>query len=302
MLRTVQVILNTCAGPRKASTAPAEMVRLFRAGGIDARVTVAHDGSGVPRLADEAARSGCSVVVAAGGDGTIARVASALVGMDKALGVIPSGTFNFFAKKMGIPLDIESAVRTVLTGRATAINVGEVNGNVFLNNSSIGRYPRLMHQRNDAYRRFGRSRIVAFLAVGVALLRRGRMMTIQMQADDGVERVCRSEFVFVCNNHDQLELYKIRGHECLEAGALAVLVSDPLGRIQLIRLGLQTLFRRLDHAKGYEAFCARVLRIKTHRRHVKILIDGESKIMNAPLHYRVRSGALRVIVPAEASH
>ena len=203
---------------------------------------------------------------------------------------------------MGIPLDIESAVHTVFTGQATAINVGEVNGSVFLNNSSIGRYPLLMHQRNDAYRRFGRSRIVAFLSIGIALLRRGHVMTVRMQADDGAERVCRSEFIFVCNNHDQLELYKIRGHECLEAGALAVLVSDPLGRMQLMKLGLQTLFRQLDHAKGYEAFCARVLRIETHRRHVKILIDGESKIMGAPLHYRVRPGALRVIVPAEVSH
>ena len=201
-----------------------------------------------------------------------------------------------------VTLDIESAVRTVLTGRATAINVGEVNDRVFLNNSSIGRYPLLMRQRNEASHRFGRSRIVAFLSVGVALLRRGRIMTVRMQADDGAERVCRSEFIFVCNNHDQLELYGIRGHECLEANALAVLVSDPLSRMQLIKLGLQALLRRLDHAKGYEAFCARVVRIESRRRHVDILVDGESKIMSAPLHYRVRPGALRVIVPAEGRH
>ena len=83
---------------------------------------------------------GC--VVAAGGDGTINAVAAAIVDADKALGVLPFGTMNHFAKDLNIPLDFDGAIETIVAGHVTRVDVGDVNGRIFVNNSSLGLYPR----------------------------------------------------------------------------------------------------------------------------------------------------------------
>ena len=300
MPKSVQVIINARSGPKIRVSRHLAIARLFNESGVNARIVVASSGADVPRLATEAARGHCDVLVAAGGDGTISGVASALIGTGKPLGVIPFGTFNLFAKNRGIPLDMKSAVYTVLNGQTTTINVGEVNGHFFLSNSSMGRYSLVLRQRNKAYRRFGRSRIVAFLASGAALLRRPLLMSIRMQADNREEHISHGEFVFVCNNRHQLELYNIRGGRCLDADAFSVLVSEPIGRLQMLKLGVEMLFRRMGQAEGYQASCARELHIESRRRRLDVVVDGEIKIMNSPLHYQLRPGALQVIVPAEA--
>ena len=85
--------------------------------------------------------------MAAGGDGTINSVASAVVGSEKSLGVLPFGTMNHFAKDLHIPLDLEGAVNTIVAGHKTKVDVGEVNGRIFLNNSSLGLYPSIVRER-----------------------------------------------------------------------------------------------------------------------------------------------------------
>ena len=86
-------------------------------------------------------RSGSDIVVAAGGDGTVSAVASAVAGSEAVLGVLPLGTLNHFAKDAGIPLELEEAVRNISTGRAVKVDIGDVNGRAFINNISLGLYP-----------------------------------------------------------------------------------------------------------------------------------------------------------------
>jgi diacylglycerol kinase family enzyme len=88
--------------------------------------------------------------VAGGGDGTSGTVAAVLVDTNVALGVLPMGTRNPFAKDLGNPLDRKPAVRTLFTGRIDCVDVAEVNGRVFVNNSSIGIYPQIARERNHA--------------------------------------------------------------------------------------------------------------------------------------------------------
>ena len=109
-------------------------------------------------MAEEAARSDAEVIVAAGGDGTIDGIASVLADTGKILGVLPLGTFNLFANRLNIPLDLEAALHTAVNGRVAEINVGEVNGRVFLSRSSVGLYPFALRHREEMFRRFGRSR------------------------------------------------------------------------------------------------------------------------------------------------
>lgn len=289
------VIFNRGSGAQKGHE---PIVELLRKCDVDAHL-VPTTGAEVCQAAAEAARGNDDLIVAAGGDGTISAVSSALVGTNKTLGVIPSGTFNFFARKLKIPLDQEEAIRTLANGRTTDVNIGEVNGKVFINNSSIGLYPAALREREKAYRKFGRKRLIAYIAGAVALLRRRRhVMRLRLSAD-GQERGLKSQFVFVCNNQDQLDFYRIRGGSCVANGALAIYTAPPLSPLQIARLGVHMLARRLDRTDDYEAQCARDLWVDTRRPEVEVAIDGERMTLPTPLHFRMHSQALRVRMPIE---
>ena len=288
------VILNRRAGHHQDKT-EAEIENSFGAHGIAVRILVARHGGEIARLADEAARSDAGVIVAAGGDGTIDGVASALVGTGKILGVLPFGTFNLFAKRLNIPLELEAAVQTAVTGRLAEINVGEVNGRIFLSRSSVGLYPLALRQRERMYRRFGRRRFIALLSGAAALLRWGNIMTIALTAVPG-RHLFRSRFVFVCNNPEDLDYFNLPGRESIEADKFAVYVPNALTPIGILRLGFRMLRRQAKKSRDFDMFCDREMLLEIEPSRVPVSLDGEVEIMQSPLHYRLRLDALRVRV------
>lgn len=290
------VILNRGAGRRQDET-QARIEKFFRSRGVAARMLVARDGGEIARLAADAAGSDAKVVVAAGGDGTVDAIAAALAGTGKILGVIPLGTFNLFAKRLNMPLDLEAALRTAVNGRVAKVNVGEVNGKIFTGRSSIGLYPLALRHREQMFRRFGRSRFIALLSGATALVRWGNIMTIRLTSESG-ERRFRSRFIFVCNNPEELDYFRLRGRECIEGGNLAVYVPRPLQPGEILRLGYRLLTRVAEETEDFDVICARELRLEIEPACVPVSLDGEVKMMDVPLHYRLRIGALHVRVPA----
>ena len=143
----IAVILNPAAGHGGGGGIAARVTECFAARSRTVKVTPLGDGISVGDTVRDAVASGAPAVVAAGGDGTINAVASALVGSDTPLGVLPVGTLNHFAKDLGLPLGLEEAVAVIVVGKAVAVDVGEVNGRIFLNNSSLGVYPRIVELR-----------------------------------------------------------------------------------------------------------------------------------------------------------
>src|SRR3954471_6056173 len=164
------VIMNRGAGgpddPR------ARITELFRSHGEEARVMEPDGTNDICAIARAAAVSNDRIIVAAGGDGTISAVAAALAGTDKVLGVLPVGTLNHFAKDLHIPLDLESAVRTINDGEIAAVDVGEVNGRTFINNSNLGLYPQIVSRREAQQQRLSRGKWTAFLWAVIQALRR----------------------------------------------------------------------------------------------------------------------------------
>ncbi|RZJ07373.1 MAG: diacylglycerol kinase, partial [Rubrivivax sp.] len=124
------------------------------------------------REAVRQAREAGGIVVAAGGDGTINAVAQAVLGSGCRFGVLPRGTFNYFARTHGIPSELDGALRVLLNDSAVPVQVGQLNGHLFLVNASLGLYPQLLEDREAWKQQFGRSRWVA-LAAGIATLLRG---------------------------------------------------------------------------------------------------------------------------------
>ncbi|HZI88057.1 MAG TPA: diacylglycerol kinase family protein, partial [Pyrinomonadaceae bacterium] len=152
MEQAIEVIINVGSGADDKKEMREKVAANFAASGRKANISLARTGAEVVELARRAARMQTDIIVAGGGDGTINAVASELVGTDKAFGVLPLGTLNHFAKDLNIPVDIEAAVRTIVSGHTTRVDVAQVNDRIFLNNSSLGLYPRLVHEREKQQR------------------------------------------------------------------------------------------------------------------------------------------------------
>jgi diacylglycerol kinase family enzyme len=270
---------------------------LLAAGGIQADISIAHSGAELAELAHSAAADEYDLIVAGGGDGTINTVASAIVDSDKTLGVLPLGTLNHFAQDLKIPLDLEAAVQNLIEGHAIKIDVGEVNGRIFLNNSSLGLYPIIVRER-EKQQRLGSGKWPAFVWAAITALRRYPFLDVRLKTG-GVDLVRWTPFVFIGNNEYIMEQLNIGTRECLDKGELSLYMAHRTGRWGLARLALRALLGHLREEKDFLAMCTQEVKIMTRHKRMRVAFDGEVDILETPLNYRVRPGALKVIVPRE---
>ncbi len=292
----IEVIINASSGAGNGAAVQQRLAEAFKAIGADARISLAGNGVEIVKLAQSAAQSDAEGVVAGGGDGTINSVAAAIVDSDKTLGVLPFGTMNHFAKDLNIPLDFEAAIETIVAGHAVTVDVGDVNGRIFLNNSSLGLYPRIIRER-EKQQRLGWGKWPAYIWAALAVLRRYPFLEIRLSVD-GKELTGRTPFVFVGNNEYEMERLNIGSRACLDKGELSLYTTNGTGRLGLIRLALRALLGGLRQERDFLAFTTKDISIGTQHKRVRVALDGEVTIMEPPLHYRVRPGALRVLAPA----
>lgn len=289
-------ILNDAAGPNAKQKPGDQVADLFAARDVRAQVWSARGGAELSELAQKAVAQQPDVVVAGGGDGTINCVAGALVGTRIALGVLPMGTLNHFAKDLGIPLGLEEAVETIVQGHTTRVDVGEVNERLFLNNSSLGLYPRLVRQR-ERLQGAGFSKTIAFLrAIGWVLFRYSHIH-VRLDAKGAGTRSRATPFVFIGNNHYRTEGWMIGTRERMDAGELWLYIAPFKGPGELAAMAVSAVLGRTG-ANRVESFAASECWIETRRRAIDVATDGEVTRMLSPLLYRIRAGALRVIKPA----
>jgi diacylglycerol kinase family enzyme len=295
----IAVVLNDSSGSGDGATAAKRLKEIFAAAGREARITVAQGGAALRAAAEDAVRSGCAVLVAGGGDGTINTAVSALLGGETPLGVLPLGTLNHFAKDLGIPLELDEAARVVLEGVVCRVDVGEVNGRVFLNNSSLGVYPTIVRLR-ERYQAGGFGKWIAALWASLTVLRRNPFMGVRITAQ-GEAMVRPTPFVLVGNNEYRMVGLQAGSRDSLVGGHLAVYVLNAERRVGLIRLAWQVLRKGAEQVKELDLLTVDQATIETRRRHLQVALDGEVVPLDSPLEYRIRPLALRVHVPAAPS-
>jgi diacylglycerol kinase family enzyme len=292
----VVVLINAGAGAhRGAAGAPEQVMRAFAAHGIDAEVR-AVEGRKLTQTAWTLVAAGVRVVVAAGGDGTISAVAHALVGRSCALGVLPMGTLNHFALDLGVPPDLDGAVSVIAAGRTRAIDVGEVNGRFFINNSSIGLYPTIIADRERQRSDLGRRK---YLAMAVAAWRACRRLPL-VRVRIAVRRRRLSRlvpFVFIGNNRYRLHGSPLGRRERLDGGRLWLYVPIAPRRSGLVRLMLLALFRRLERAKELREMPVAEAALTLRQGLVEVGLDGELVRMRSPLRFRIHPRSLVVVAP-----
>jgi diacylglycerol kinase family enzyme len=290
----IAIILNPGAGRGSGEELAARLIQLFATAGREATVLAAGPAHTVGDQARRAVDDGCRIAVAAGGDGTVNAVASAVAGTDIPLAVLPLGTLNHFAKDLGIPLDLEQAAQLITQGARRQVDVGEVNGAVFVNNSSIGVYPRIVALRSRSHAT-GPGKWAAALWASLTVLRRRPFMGVRIRTTEET-LLRRTPFVFVGNNEYRMAGIRAASRESLSGGRLAVYVMLAERRRSLLLLGWRVLLRGADRVPELERFLVEEAVIDTRRR-VRVALVGEVRTMNPPLTYRIRPLALTVIAP-----
>lgn len=301
--RLISIIMNQCAGHHAAwgEDKPLHevLVNYFFNHGCEVELHLAkapHHLSHLTRTAVARHRNRDGVIVAAGGDGTLNTVAQILMHGPTPMGIIPLGTFNYVARALDIPLDPLEAAYAILNGQTRAIHIGCVNEQIYLNNASIGLYPRVIEQREADNSRFGRFRFVALLSGFAVLMREQQKLKLRMSIDGQVEPI-DSPLVFFGNNPLQLQDYKLELAECAKVGRLALVAITEVSRMQIINLIMRLQRGTFEQAPEVTAYCADHVRIDTRAKKMKVAIDGEIVYLTTPLFFSVAQQALQVIAP-----
>jgi len=295
-LLKILCVINAHAGA--AQVGPTEIRAAVAEISINADFALSEMGTSLFQLASKAVKEGYDVVVAAGGDGTVNAVASALAGTSVRMGILPMGTLNHFAKDLKIPLDLEAALRTIAAGHTKIVDVGEVNGNIFVNNSSLGLYPSIVRLR-EAIEKSGHHKWPAFFRAAWETLSRFERLRIELKPSAAARTQTLTPLVFVGNNSYEMTLTNLGGRNALDHGKLWVVVPRAKTRWQLL-LALFTLVRGRVRSSDVFSFETENLVVNHKQPAMNVAMDGEVLLLRPPLHYAIRPKALKVIVPVEA--
>jgi len=308
----LQFVVNGAAGSNDADARRDTLQAALQAAGRRGALHFCQPGelAALARQAAQTAHSTHSAVVAVGGDGTINTVAQAAHAVGCAMGVVPQGTFNYFARTHGIPADPAGAVAVLLAAEPVPVRVAAINERVFLVNASLGLYPDLLEDREAYKARFGRSRWVALWAGAATLLRAQRQLNLHIERSHGARDV-RTLTLFVGNNRLQLEQLGVAAPAPADSATpetelderITAVMLKPIGTLAMLRLMLHGAMGTLGDADSVEHFDFRHMVVRpgfTGSRSVKVAFDGEVMRMRAPLDFRVLDEPLYLLKPGPA--
>jgi diacylglycerol kinase family enzyme len=296
----ITVVMNPRAGAAREGDIGRQIAAGFAARRVDVRLVDAARPSELRASLAHATGEG-SVVVAAGGDGTVSAVAAVVADTPARLAVLPIGTLNHFAKDAGIPLALDRAIETVVDGREAAIDAASMNDETFVNNCSLGVYPSVVQAR-DALRARGYRKWTAFTRAVMAVVGRQHRLSIRVEAD-GEPSHWRTPFVLIGNNAYDMTGLRVGGRSTIAGGRLAAYLA-PRVRARDLPLALarevvgRAVFFRPAPIAAFHLIDACELSLAVGQlTRLDVALDGEVVSATLPLRFRIRPGALRVLVP-----
>jgi len=292
----VPVLLNCNAGAAGSDPKIGEKVAdALTKAGFDAEVELIDGGKCEVRCRALVER-GARLIVVGGGDGTVSAAASALVGSETLLGILPVGTLNHFARDLGISTNIEEAIKLIASRPERRVDVAEMNDRLFINNSAIGLYPLMVIDRDLQRVRLGRSKRLAMIVASLRTLARFNHQRLTLTVNDQQARI-DTPLLFVGNNEYRTDIGAAGQRESIEDGELSVYVMRKKTRRGLIAASIRSLLNRsrpddMVRIEGVERLC-----VSSRKRQLAVSLDGEVVRAEPPLDYKIRKKALRVIAP-----
>jgi diacylglycerol kinase family enzyme len=235
-------------------------------------------------------------IAAAGGDGTINSVLNMTIDSKLSLGIIPMGTLNHFAKDAGIPLEIEDAVDVIVNQHTVMVDIAEVNGKYFLNNSSVGLYPKMVKQRDKEMEVLKYGKWFAMFRAILNIFSKYPLITFRIKTEDHYN-VIKTPFIFVGNNVYTFDLFSLGKRERIDEGTLSLYYPKTTGRFSILRFAFMALINKLDSTEDFYNSRCDEISVNSRRRTLEVSVDGEVLHLNPPLNYKIHPRKLRLLIP-----
>lgn len=292
------MLLNRSGGSLRRDPGLVEQVRVaFAEAGIDAVIEVLESDELLARAETLIAQENLDALAIGGGDGTIGAVAALLAGKAMSLGVLPLGTLNHFARDAGIPADVKGSVGVIAAGHAADVDLAEVNGRVFVNNSSVGLYPLMVRDRERQQEHLGRGKWTAMARAAARAIWRLSKWRLRITADGEVLRL-ETPILFVGNNRYETGFFGLGTRTSLSGGELCLYAIRAHTRTGLAGAVLRALAGRLDRSRDFVIIeGVSEARVDSRRTRLHVAADGEAFVLETPLCYRTRPNALKLLVP-----
>ncbi len=270
---------------------------LWRDSGWEVEIAATTAPGDATRHAQQAAERGYGAVVAAGGDGTVNEVMNGLIGSSTALGVLPLGTVNIWAREMGLSMDILKAAASLTESKLTQIDVGMAGNRYFLLMAGIGFDAAVTATVNsDEKKRLGAAAYIK-QAVQVAWNFRGTRPKLKI---DG-KRV-RGKILMVTIGNTQLYggVVKFTADAKIDDGLLDVCVIKGEGMLSAPRRLISIFARHYNRDPQLQYFCGKQIEIRGQRgKDLPIQVDGDY-LGQTPMIFRIVPNSLSILVPPNA--
>lgn len=297
----MHVMLNAGSGTAAAAGIRADqLVAAFAALGHSVSVDADTSRPFAERLAT-ARNSVAPILVAAGGDGTVTALAEVAIQSGKTLAVLPLGTANLLARDLGLPLVMDAWFAAFADMTERRIDVGEVNGRVFLHKVVIGAVPGIAAAREQLRGRTDISAKLGFFNHFVRRLTRLRRFAAEITPGTGEPRIERVQSIAVVNNDYDEALGKVFSRSSLDEGTLSLYLIRHLSFADAVRLFMRMLVGTWRHDEVLAVENVHSVVIRTRHRQVRVMQDGEVQMLEGPLRFRSLPLALRVLAPPVAS-
>lgn len=254
------------------------------------------DGSEVEQEVKRILSMDIELLVIGGGDGTVSTGARHVANTDIPLLVLALGTKNNFARDAGIPKNPENAIPLLDKLRINKIDVGEVNGHIFINNATIGLYPYIVREREEKTDRHGWSKWRAKISALMIVLKRLPLMRMTIETKEFRINLF-TPFLFLGNNEYENITASDVNRPCLDKGRLWLCNAHSPRFWSLLKMAWQLNFSSIKETENLTTHLLTEVQVKPRKRNVTVAIDGENIKLKAPLYFRIRKKVLRVVVP-----
>lgn len=236
------------------------------------------------------------VVMVAGGDGSIRSAAQFLYNTEVTLAIWPIGTFNHFAKTLNIPEDLEKNLQLIQKHTIRKVDLAEVNDHVFINNASIGLYPKILKVREKYTELFSRNKLFKIFLTIMNVFSPIAVYKIALEINNKQE-VYDSLLIFLGNNYYSVDLEDFGERDTLAKEELSMYILKCKNKKEFFKILLKVLFR-INKVEDYlEQYTIQSCCINANNKSVDIALDGEIFKMNTPLNFKTQPKALKVIAP-----
>lgn len=235
--------------------------------------------------------AGRRLIIIGGGDGTVTLVSRCFMYSEAVMGLLPLGTGNSFAQGIGLPLSLEGAAETFVTGKVAAVDLGIVNGRTFANFTSVGLSTAVARTTRPLLKRiFGP---IAYVLTGIALARHHRAFSCRLDTDDGVHRFKAHQLVIA--NGRVFGAKPIHPDAHVDDGLLTVFAVPGASRRTIRETWEALLAGRQADLTDALFIATKRLKLTTRPRRA-IDMDGEIAT-RTPATYSVAPRALKIVVP-----